>query len=212
MISEAEAKAILDNIAIEMEDKLQQFASFKLVRINDMLYSERVDIELAEEEHEMAKSKPKEYKFEIHHPIDSKLRAKIDYSRGQAKPELELVHRKDAGVDRDTINKEFNGLFDGTISLLDIPEMKEVLGNIAQLQQKQAELNLKTDEKLEKYAKNVDVHVEWLYNELQKFDAKLSSPSPAPEPRAPLEPGAQGAPGQGARGKGLIRRVWEKIW
>lgn len=147
IIMESKAKDILDNAALAIERDLQKNSRFKLIRMHDniTLLSERVDIELEEEEHMLAAAKPKDYKFEIYHPIDGQLRAKIDYSRGLQKPEAALLHKKDAGVDRDTMNKQFNMLFDGEVSLLTIPQLQSLMGRVEEVIRAQANENVLTE-------------------------------------------------------------------
>lgn len=180
IIMESQAKAILDPIAEKLERKLAKNASFTLVRIaNGMLYSERVDIELEEEEHELAKAKPKGYKFEVHHPQDGRLRADIDFSRGVKRPEVALKHRKTAPNDRDTMNEQFNALFDGQVSLLEIPEIRALMSDMVQIGYKTDERLAESVKNINEYAKNINIHLPVLKSlqereERQKeIDAKL---------------------------------------
>lgn len=177
IIMEDEAKRLLDGIALKIEERLQEHVSFKLVRLNktkDVLYSERVDIEVEEENHSFAAAKPDDYKFEVHHPLDGKLRAKVDFSRGKDFPEMAFMHRSDAGIDRDTMNHQFNALFDGKVSLLDIPEIKALMSS-------QAQISYKTDEQLAKYAEALNMHLPVLKGfqdreiRQKEIDAKLSA-------------------------------------
>ena len=133
IVPQAKAKAILDPIALKLEARLQKFARFKLKRLDlNTLYSERVDIELEEESHALAQAKPKDYKFKVYHPLDGRERADIDYSRTNKQPEFAFKHRKTAPTDRDTMNAQFNALFDGEVSLLDINGLIEISRNNTQ--------------------------------------------------------------------------------
>lgn len=134
IIAQAEAKKILDPLALKLEKQLNEHYHFDLIRLPDgTLYSERIDVELEEEDHELAKAKPKDYKFEVHNPEDNRVRATIDYSRGKDRPEIALKHRLTAPQDRDTLNEQFNALFDHYASLLDIPRNKEAIEDIKRL-------------------------------------------------------------------------------
>ena len=127
---EAEVKAILDAKAEELEQRLQRYARFKLVREGGALLSFRSHIELEEEEHPLAEAKPKDYKLEVHHPQDKRIRATIDLSRGKDRPELVFKHRLTAPADRDQFNEQFNAWLEGDIDLRDIPKMKNALKQV----------------------------------------------------------------------------------
>ncbi len=130
IVIEAIAKEILDKEALMLEQKLDKFASFNLMRINtrassQALLSEILSEEIADEGHPLAEATRYEdmpSKIVLaRHPFDKKERLIIDGSKMRAKnvKELELVRAESAGEDTDIIDAQFNAILDEKLNLLD---------------------------------------------------------------------------------------------
>ena len=166
---EASLKQEFDRIALDLESKLRKFASFKLVRIDrDTLYSHVVRQHYAEEHHPTAEASPKSPLLLARSPLDGQRRLGLDMSKGFR--ELELYHRLSADTDKDTLDRQFNALLDGRLSLFDIDRLKEVVGRVEQVQERIVERQEYQNERYGRFARDIDLHLKVM----RKIDRKLS--------------------------------------
>jgi DNA-binding MarR family transcriptional regulator len=143
-------KKILDERALALEAKLGRMTAkpghlsgFSLVRIRGALYSEVVKQHWAYEHHALSEAGEQSNRVLAYHPKDGRQRLIVDMSKGFR--ELEPVHRITGDVDKDMIDREFNGVLEGRINLLDL----EPGGRLDRIEYA-----------LEKYANNELVHLE----------------------------------------------------
>lgn len=161
IVVEAKAKELLDREALKLEARLQDKASFALERLraSDILYSEILSEEVADEHHglaERAVANNNNSKIVLaKHPFDGKQRLIGDKSK-RSFAELEAVHPGFAGEDSDMIDKQFNAVLDGEINLLDINDLKTLTTQNTLL--------------IRQYAKQIELHLAIM----KKIDQKLS--------------------------------------
>ena len=177
IVAESQAKAILDPIAQEWEQRL----SLRLVRDKlGVLHSELITEESADENHPFAQEAAPEHKIVLARAKDGKERLVADRSPRKF-PEFEAVYHRTAAEDADILDKQFNAILDGKINLLD---MDYYLNRLAQSQAQSAEETAKlgtaaltTQNQLNYYASQIEAHAKAivkLNKVLDKLDRLLS--------------------------------------
>ena len=163
IVPEAQAKKMLDRIAIEYEQRL----NIRLKRFKkDVLYSERITEESADERHPLAQQAPPKHKTVLARAPDGKERLEIDNSKRNF-PELETVYHRTAGEDADVIDKQFNAILDGKLNLLDMDYyIKALTADLAQdhaerLEMRQMDLALRKD--IKKHLDRLDAEMAKIY-------------------------------------------------
>ncbi len=177
IVAEAQAKQFLDKYAEELEARL----NIRLKRIKkDMLYSERMTEESADEQHPLATEAAPEHKMVLARAPDGKERLVADRSK-RSFAELETVYHRTAGEDADIIDKQFNAILDKEINLLDmdfyIKKIADMQVKQAELQAQQAQASLATQDQLNYYSKQIAAHaaaIAKLNIVLTKLDRLLS--------------------------------------
>ena len=177
IVAEAQAKQFLDKYAEELEARL----NIRLKRIKkDMLYSERMTEESADEQHPLAQEAAAEHKMVLARAPDGKERLVADRSK-RSFAELETVYHRTAGEDADIIDKQFNAILDKEINLLDmdfyIKKIADMQVKQAELQAQQAQASLATQDQLNYYSKQIAAHaaaIAKLNIVLTKLDRLLS--------------------------------------
>ena len=170
IVAEAQAKAILDPIAQEWEQRL----NIRLVREKlGVLHTELITEESADENHPFAQTAAPEHKIVLARTPDGNERAVADWSPKKY-PEFEAVYHRTAGEDADTLDKQFNAILDGKINLLD---MDYYLKHFAQATSNLADSQLTTQSQLNYYSKQIEAHAKAivkLNKVLDKLDRLLS--------------------------------------
>ena len=170
IVAEAQAKAILDPIAQEWEQRL----NIRLVREKlGVLHTELITEESADENHPFAQTAAPEHKIVLARTPDGNERAVADWSPKKY-PEFEAVYHRTAGEDADTLDKQFNAILDGKINLLD---MDYYLKHFAQATSNLADSQLTTQNQLNYYSAQIEAHAKAivkLNKVLDKLDRLLS--------------------------------------
>lgn len=184
IVAEAQAKAILDPIAQEWEQRL----NIRLVREKlGVLHTELITEESADENHPFAQTAAPEHKIVLARTPDGNERAVADWSPKKY-PEFEAVYHRTAGEDADTLDKQFNAILDGKINLLDMDYyLRQSLALQSSLAQSQASLAqqtaelgnaaLTTQSQLNYYSAQIEAHAKAivkLNKVLDKLDRVLS--------------------------------------
>ena len=163
IVPEAQAKHHLDKIAEEYEKRL----NIRLKRFKkDVLYSERITEESADERHPLAQQAPPKHKTVLARAPDGKERLEIDNSKRNF-PELETVYHRTAGEDADVIDKQFNAILDGKLNLLDMDYyIKALASDLAQehaerLEMRQMDIALRKD--IKKHLARLDAEMAKIY-------------------------------------------------
>ena len=126
---ESAVKAQFDAAALNLEARLQRIAPFKLRRIDkDTLEAHITTQHWAEERHPAAEASKESPIIMARSQQDGKARLGIDMSKGFR--ELETYHSRTADIDKDVIDREFNALLDGRITLFDISAHSSAIADI----------------------------------------------------------------------------------
>lgn len=237
---EAQAKAILDKVALDLEARMDKIASFDLVRVDNKgtLYSEIIREHIALENHPVAEAADKKnQKLSIPSNRDNKERLTIDKSKEV--PEFEPVHKFTAGQDADTIRDElnpilnnpnltedekaedFNNWLDGKIKLRDIPEMKVLIDRIitaSSISKQQMDNTLDIIEKVaiqqSSISKNEFTHIPLIQqakDTLQANNELMQTFMPVlKEYIASRQEAAKSVPAEAS--KSLLKRLMKRIW
>ena len=159
IVAEAQAKAILDPIAQEWEQRL----NIRLVREKlGVLHTELITEESADENHPLAQQAAPEHKVVLARTPDGDERLIADRSPRKF-AEAEAVYHRTAAEDSDTIDKQFNAILDGKINLLD---MDYYLNRLAQSQAELGNSLLATQKQNEFFSKTFIEH-ERAYTEMK---------------------------------------------
>ena len=159
---ESAIKAKFDATALNVEARLQRVAQFKIRRIDkDTLESHITTQHWAEEQHPAAEASDKSPVIIARHPEDGKARLGVDMSKGFR--ELETYHSRTADMDKDVIDKEFNALLDGRITLFDIEAHNKAISDIEAAA-------VATNDRLLRYANELNAHLPVL----EKMDIVLA--------------------------------------
>jgi hypothetical protein len=149
--AELAIKHRFDALALEYEARLEKVARFRLKRIDkDTLESHIVTQHWAEQKHPLAEAGSSNSMVLAKSPIDGQRRLGWDVSKGPR--EAELYHHLTADTDKDALDEQFNMLLDGKIDLRDIPEIKAIVMQQAELYEgykRQIELHLKVMRKID---------------------------------------------------------------
>ncbi len=167
--TEAKAKEILDKYAIDVEQRL----NIKLKRLKkDVLFSEILTEEIADEQHPLSTQATKEQSKIVLAYKNGKERLIADKSKKKFS-ELETTLAGVSGEDSDTIDKQFTAILDKDINLLDMDYyIRQQANSLMQLSQAE----LKQASNLQYYAEQVAAHskaIVKLNKVLDKLAAKL---------------------------------------
>lgn len=149
--AELQAKILADDYALELEQRL----NIRLRRVKpNVLYSEIITEESADERHPFAEDVASEHKVVLARTPEGKERLVADRSK-RSFPELEAVSHRTTADDSDIIDKQFNAIMDEKINLLDMDYYIKELGQ-AQADASKIQLDLSKD--LAYYSHEIAAH------------------------------------------------------
>jgi hypothetical protein len=172
---ESKIKQEFDALALSIEEKLNEITTFKLKRIDkDILASYITTQHWAEEHHALAEASEENHLILAKNKQDGNDRLGIDRSKGFR--ELETYHSKTADIDKDLLDREFNELLDGNISLFDIPAHTQAIADIEKV--------------VQEYGKQLTIHIPYFQKQtevlekheriLSQLELKLQAQAPKP--------------------------------
>jgi DNA-binding transcriptional ArsR family regulator len=172
---ESKIKQEFDALALSIEEKLNEITTFKLRRIDkDILASYITTQHWAEEHHALAEASKENHLILAKNKQDGNDRLGIDRSKGFR--ELETYHSKTADIDKDLLDREFNELLDGNISLFDIPAHTQAIADIEKV--------------VQEYGKQLTIHIPYFQKQtevlekheriLSQLELKLQAQAPKP--------------------------------
>ncbi len=159
---EAMLKPDFDRLARTLEKECQKVAQFKLKELSrGILASHIVRQHYAEERHPAAEAARSSPLILAKSPIDGQKRLGIDMSKGFR--EWEYYHHITADTDKDTLDRQFNAVLDGEVSLLDINRSRNIIMQQQERYDRQFDI-------VDRLTKQVELHLKLM----QKIDRRLS--------------------------------------